>query len=85
MISKIRLSQFSVWAGKARPSGASCGGVIRISHLSLFSESAIDDEFIQQLDPAIDELHIGPLEVASSAAIMMSWFVLPGSASTVMN
>ena len=32
--------------------------------LALFSESAIGDEFKQQLDPDIDELHIGPLEVA---------------------
>ncbi len=33
--------------------------------LALFSESAIDDEFIRQLDPAIDELHIGPLQLAT--------------------
>lgn len=33
--------------------------------LSLFSESAIDDEFISQLDPAIDKLSIGPLKVAA--------------------
>lgn len=33
--------------------------------LSLFSESAINEEFKQQLDPAIDEFHFGPLELAS--------------------
>lgn len=33
--------------------------------LFLFTESAINEVFRQQLDPAIDELHIGPLDVAS--------------------
>ena len=32
--------------------------------LSLFSESAVEEEFLQQLNPAIDTLHIGPLDVA---------------------
>ena len=33
--------------------------------LSLFSESAISDEFQQQIDPMVDVLHVGPLDVAS--------------------
>jgi len=31
--------------------------------LSLFSESAISEELRQQFDPAVDELHIGPLDI----------------------
>lgn len=33
--------------------------------LSLFAESDIDGDFLQNIDPAIDDCHIGPLEVAS--------------------
>lgn len=33
--------------------------------LFLFTESAINEVFRQQLDPVIDELHIGPFDVAS--------------------
>ena len=33
--------------------------------ISLFSESAINGEFPQQIDPMIDALHIGPLDVVS--------------------
>ena len=32
--------------------------------LSLYSESDIDEGFRQQLDPALDELHLGPFDVA---------------------
>ncbi|HEY5776394.1 MAG TPA: UDP-N-acetylmuramoyl-L-alanine--D-glutamate ligase [Xanthomonadales bacterium] len=32
--------------------------------LSLFSESAIDEAFRQQLDPAIDTYHLGPLDIS---------------------
>jgi UDP-N-acetylmuramoylalanine--D-glutamate ligase len=32
--------------------------------LSLFSESTIDEAFRQQLDPAIDAFHLGPLNIA---------------------
>jgi len=35
--------------------------------LSLFSESAIDEAFRQQLDPLIDEFHPGPLNVQNLA------------------
>lgn len=33
--------------------------------LSLFAESDIDGDFLQKLDPVIDDCHIGPLEVVS--------------------
>ena len=33
--------------------------------LSLFSESAVSEELRQQFDPAVDELHIGPLDIES--------------------
>ena len=35
--------------------------------LSLFSETAVDDGFLQQLDPALDTLETGPLDVAELA------------------
>ena len=31
--------------------------------LSLFSESTVNEELRQQFDPAVDELHIGPLDI----------------------
>ena len=34
-----------------------------VKPLSLFAESDIDSAFLQQLDPAIDECHTGPLDV----------------------
>lgn len=33
--------------------------------VSLFSESVIDQEFTRQLNPVIDELHVGPLDITS--------------------